>query len=238
MAEVTKATDQEYEDHLIESVKRGKGGWEISHSDHLIFWIPEEHGVKPRKGQTARFYGRGFGSVVRGVDINGVEVYYRTPDEQAKKDQEWSENWHREKLEKFEATGRAELDAQYAALPLVFQQRLDRFRRNNPFFRWEHEAYEMSCCVDAVKIADVCPTFEDVKAFHALPWEHQKERVPDLSDGHSGNSFGMACRLASLYVDNPRMVPLEHDALCGLVGCNEYGCAPLPTPEEFEAAKQ
>lgn len=233
---ITKATDQEYEDRIVTNVNDEGEYWSIG-TDAYSFGF-RKTGVNPVIGATARFYGRGFGSVVRGLDLNGVEIFYRTPAEQEQEHIRWRENWQREKQEKFEAMGQRELDAQYAELPLVFQRRLDRFRRNNPAFRWEHEAYEMSCCVDAVRIADVCPSFDDIKAFHDLPWEHQKEKVPDLFDGHSGNSFGMTCHLAGLYVTNPKLVPLEHGALCPLVGCKEYGCAPLPTPEDFEAAKQ
>ena len=50
------------------------------------------------------------------------------------------------------------LDAKYKKLPAVFKKRLKIFRDSNPNFRWEYEAYEMTCCVDAVKIAKAVKT--------------------------------------------------------------------------------
>ncbi len=53
----------------------------------------------------------------------------------------------------------------------------------------------------------------------------QKERVPDLAyDEHSGNTFGVACKLAHCYAAEPDLVPKMHGALCPLVGCESYGC--------------
>src|SRR5690606_38613321 len=69
---------------------------------------------------------------------------------------------------------RAERDARVAALPECFQKRIARFRRNNPDFYWEYEAYEMAVCVDAVKIADAMRNDENpaesLQTFHRLPW--------------------------------------------------------------------
>jgi hypothetical protein len=233
---ITKATDQEYEDHVIDAVESTTDGWAITH-DGLTLSIPRKDGIEPHVGDIARFYGSGLGSVVRGVDINGAEVYYLTPADQELQHRADNAKREAEQIESF-LTNKKTLDAQYDALPSVFQKRLDRFRRNNLDFRWRNEAYEMSCCVDAIKIAAACPTPDAIKAFYDLPWERQQEMIPDLYDGHSGNSFGMACRLAQTYIDCPALVPLVHGALCALMGCDEYGCAPLPSHEEFEAAKE
>lgn len=137
--------------------------------------------------------------------------------------------------DRFEAD-RARLDADYAALPETFQQRIDKFRRTNPDFRWRYEAYEMMVCRDAIKIARYCsvnrlarpedghePTAEEnITAFRSLPWEQQQ--LAGIDDGHSGNSFSMACRLAHWWVTDPGLVVADHGALVPLVGCDEYGC--------------
>lgn len=47
-----------------------------------------------------------------------------------------------------------------------------------------------------------------------------------ISEGHSGNTFGMACRLAYLYLTEPENVIKLHGALAPLVGSKEYGCVP------------
>ena len=77
-----KASDQEYEDHVLDAVKRVDGGWEISHGGGLVFFCPDA-GVTPHVGDTARFYGKGFGYTVRGLDIRGHEIFYRTPEQEA-----------------------------------------------------------------------------------------------------------------------------------------------------------
>jgi hypothetical protein len=33
-----------------------------------------------------------------------------------------------------------------------------------------------------------------------MTWDEQKSLVPGLDDGHSGNTFGVACRLAIFYL--------------------------------------
>ena len=91
------------------------------------------------------------------------------------------------------------------------------------------------CCEDAVKIANALRTPAAIKDWSQLPWEQQTAAVPDLNDGHSGNSFGAATRLAWLFLSDPDAIPREHGALCPLVGCRRYGCwatvaaAGLPT---------
>lgn len=41
----------------------------------------------------ARFYGRGIGATVRGLFLDGVKVFYRSPEEQKAIDDEWSRNY-------------------------------------------------------------------------------------------------------------------------------------------------
>ena len=62
-------------------------------------------------------------------------------------------------------------------------------------------------CEDAVRIATALETPEAIKEWHGLDWDAQKAAVPELSDGHSGNSFGAACRFAMLYLTFPPSPP-------------------------------
>lgn len=181
-------------------------------------------------GDVVELWGRGTGYPVRGLAVDRTVVWYRTEAEQEAHEQGEIDRNQQERRRRFEEN-RAELDAQYDALPTEFQARLDRFRAGHPDFRWEHEAYEMSVCVDAVKIAEWCKVNRSapdqswlaaVREFHSLPWERQQEA--GVSDGHSGNSFGATCRLAQLWVLCPPEVVREHGALTPLVGCEAYGC--------------
>lgn len=179
----------------------------------------------PKVGDTARLYGERFG-IVRGLDINGAEVYYRTPAEQQAKDRVEREKRQAEKRAEFEAK-REEMDARVAALPECFQRRLDKFRYNNPDFRWEYESYELMCLEEAVRIADKLGSPEAVNAWRQAGYAEQKRLVPGIEEGHSGNSIGFAGLMAELYAArNEEAIIAWHGALAPLVGSKEYGCVP------------
>ena len=220
-----KSTDTEYEDHVITEVTESETHYSVMMGP-MGFGISKEYGIRPKTGDTIRLYGT-FGRPIRGVDLNGVELYYRTPDEEAERHRLWVEQKHQDDRAKFEEE-REKLDVQYDALPPIFRKRIDKFRRNNPDFRWQFERYEMFCCREAVKIAEALETPERVEAFRQMGWEEQKELV-DLDADHSGNTFGAACALAYHYLSDAENVEKMHGALAPLVGSKEYGCVPRDT---------
>lgn len=69
--------DDQFEDHVLTKVEKEQEGWSIHH-DGLGFWCPPDSPIEPKAGMTARFYGQGFGSRVRGLFIDGHKVFYRT----------------------------------------------------------------------------------------------------------------------------------------------------------------
>jgi len=238
------AEDKEFRDLVIVSVDDSS----IKTSDGWSFFINEKWGVTPRLGDIARFYGRG--SIVRGLDINGVECFYQTKKEQYQKYLEERIIQEIKKRVEFEEN-KAAMDERYNNLPELFQRRIDKFRTNNPDFRWKFESYELFCCEQAVAIfttfknrlekeaADIGITLEQYKKRHTqrikflfqefskMSFERQKEIVSDLDDSHSSNSFGFSLKLAFLYGgDNPEDVVKIHGALASLVGSEEYGCIP------------
>jgi hypothetical protein len=191
-------------------------------------------GIKPKVGDECRLCGKGFGSRVRGVTINGEIVYYRTEEEDrieahnavlAQEDRDKKE---------FEEN-KDKIDDRIASLPDVFQQRIKRFQGNNPDFCWKYETYELFTCEQAIIIADTLKTDKKIINFIKLPYEKQKKKVPKLDDGHSGNTFGCACLLARVYVNQPELVPKMHGAMSPLVGCLGYGCH---TREDFPELKE
>lgn len=220
---MTKDQDIEYKDEIIERVEEYTDGYMISFDGGTCFSFSKESGIRPEVEQTARFYGKGFGWIVRGLDIDGQEVFYRTPEQQEEYNRQEVENMKAKRKADF-AKAKSRLDLDYDDLPRVFQKRLDILRRNNPDFRWEHEAYEMTVCKEVVNIASTLKTVEAVRAFRLLRWDQQAKQVKPLDDGHSGNSWGCACFLAELYLANPKLVEIAHGALCPLVGCKDYGC--------------
>lgn len=221
--------DTKHEDFRIEKVSVRGDRYEIMFdgacgAGAVTTEMAKVAGIEPAVGMTIRFYPGGMGHLIRGVMIDGVMLFYRTPEAQARK-QEAERKAEDARKEAELASTRAERDARRAALPEVFQRRLNRFEANNPHWRRDSEGYEMSCCTDAVKIAAALKTTEAIQAWAKLDYQAQRDAVPDLFDGHSGNSFGFAVRLAYHYVSgDPENVVREHGALCTLVGCVEYGC--------------
>src|SRR3989344_4236961 len=121
-----KENDSEYLDMRICSVEALSDVWSIIVEDDWVFWVAKEWGVEPHSGDIARFYCKGVGFPIRGLDINGRECYYRTPEEEADRHTQWvTDNEIKNKAE-FEQN-RASLDAQYDALPAVFKRRIDKF---------------------------------------------------------------------------------------------------------------
>jgi hypothetical protein len=226
--------DVEYEEYQITDVREEGNSYVIEVDGAWLAVDKSKFDRPPEAGQTARYFGRGFGFPVRGLVVDGVEIYYETDDDYRIRTR--AEQIIRESSEMAEADARrGEIDARVAALPECFQGRIHRFRANNSDFYWRHEGYEMSACVDAVRIAHALGDASRVSDFHALPWDEQKAAVPDLEEGHSGNTFGMACRLAHHYLTDERLVFAEHAAIAALVGCDEAGCPPV-TDDEMVAA--
>jgi hypothetical protein len=213
-----KSKDREYQEMRVVGVEKYKDEWMIKLEDGSVFWFEKKYGVKPKVGQSARFYGD-----VRGLDLDGQEVFYRTPQEQAKiKAQELREEEKQEKAE-FKRN-KAKLDAQYRALPKVFQRRINRFRKNNPDFRWKFEEYELIVCTQAMIIAKALKTLAAIQSWKELGFRKQKRLVPGLWSGHSGNTFDAACFLATMYLEQPEKVVKQCGAAAPLVGCKNYGC--------------
>lgn len=223
--------DTEYEEAMIARVVPDENGYTLHRTDGWAMHCPPiPDGYLPEAGDMARFYGPGIGRPVRGLVINGHVAFYLTPEEQEAQHQADLRS-HEQKLRDDFERNRLELDAQFAALPAVFQKRLARYRANQPNFRWKYEAYEMSVCVDAVKMAQALKTPEAVVAYHKLGWEEQQAAVPGLFAGHSGNTFGCAVLLAHDYLRQPDRVWLGHAAIATFIGCDEAGCPPVPESE-------
>lgn len=60
--------------------------------------------------------------------------------------------------------------------------------------------YNIFACEEGIKIADALKNKDKIIEFHKATSEIQKEMVPSMDDGHSGNTFNLACRLAIAYL--------------------------------------
>jgi hypothetical protein len=222
MSHIDALNDHEYRDEIIDKVEESESGYALGH-DGWTLWCPKVDGIVPKVGDTLRMWGRGFGYTVRGIAINGRIVRYETAQEERERMQRENTQREMERLAEAEANRESD-DQRIAALPEVFQRRIQRFRDGHPDFWWQHQPYELFVCEQAVLIAQAMKEPDDVPAFANLDWKQQKLVVPGLSGDHSGNTFGAACRLAHWYLTQPENVVREHGALVVLVGCAEYGC--------------
>ena len=218
------AGDSEFETFKLENVKSCKSGWTIVFDGGWHLQIAESP-VVPKIGMTVTVFRHAFGSPIRGLLLDGQCIYYRTREEEDAKNKADCEAIDAVRREEFER-GRVLMDAQYDGLPQCFRDRIDRFRKNNPNFRWKYESYELFVCVEAVAIAQTIGTAEGVAAFMKKDWTAQRSQVPKLSDGHSGNTFGAACRLAMDFLTDENLVRQRHGAMSALVGSKEYGDIP------------
>lgn len=186
------------------------------------FILYKKYNIVPKVGDTITLYCKGF-SHIRGMDINGIKIFYKTDEElEAHRVKELAKIEQRQRDE-FEKS-KPKLDAQYESLPNCFKQRIDKFRTNNPEFRIKYESYEMFCCLEAIKIANGCKTVNKIREFHKNSFTAEmKALVPDLDGGHSGNTFGMACQLAVIYLESPKHLRQVHGAISPLVGSAEHG---------------
>lgn len=226
--EPSPVIDNQFEDVTVAEVK----GDSFTRSDGWSFFMPKDSPVKPKVGQRARFYGKGIGYPVRGLFLDGKEVFYRTELEEKKRHEKQVAESQAKKRADFEAK-RAEHDARIAALPEAFRQRIAKFQASGPDWRWEFEPYELFCCEEAVRLAEHagnCPPTttmaEWLSAFVKATADVQRKLAPDMKiEEHSGNTFGCTVMLARLYLgDDPTLVIDAHGALAPLVGCQEYGC--------------
>jgi len=210
-----------YEEGVITSVDPNAtgDGWYVTWDAGWTCGMPDK-GVEPKVGDVIRTYGR-IGRQFHGQALNGQVLWYKTQAEMDAEHRQWVDDLHARKRAEFEAR-KGDLDFDYAGLPPNFKLRIDRFRRANPDFRWEYEAYELFCCTEAVKIAERFGTVPAIDAWVSKPYAEQKADMPDLGDGHSGNTFGCAVGLAKLHLEHPERVALVHGAMAPLVGTADY----------------
>jgi hypothetical protein len=177
------------------------GGW--STSCPLPF-----NEIPPKVGDTVRQYHllengkNNIGYPHRGIAINGVIAFYIHPQLYNVKHENWVEDWRRDKETRFEKN-RLEYDKRVEALPELFRDRIYFFENKNgkDEFWIEDGGYELFIYEQAVVFAETLGSIEAIEEFHELSYEEQMKRVPQMADGHSGNTFGGAIGFAKWYLN-------------------------------------
>jgi hypothetical protein len=224
MSEADKAwEDTEREEGALTLAERHGDSFSVTSSNGWSIGVPASYGVEPKVGDRFVTWGS-FGRPVRGMALNGRVLYYRTPAEQDAEDQRQADAHKAERIAEYESK-RADFDRRVAALPAPLRERIEGFRAfKGEAWRWEFEPYEMACCEEAARIAARFNTADAVRSFAKLPYEAQKQAHPTMDDGHSGNTWGTALRLAVLLCERPELVARDHAGICALVGCEDAGC--------------
>lgn len=210
---------------LVAKVEAHENGFGITMNDGWSFWADlAPDGYVPQFGSVIRQYRIGFSRTL-GVVIDDHVFRYKTlAQDRAEREAQIEQN-RAEARKEF-----PERDKLIAELPEVFQQRIHKFQ-DAPLFREDLEGYELFVCQEAVAIATRLKTERKLLIWYRLSYTHQRQFMPELSDSHSGNSFGMSVVLARAYLTNPELVPKIYGALAPLVGSDAY-----LSPEEHSAA--
>lgn len=222
--------DPQYLTDKLTSVKEEDTGYDIGmgYGGSTHFFLPKTD-IIPEVGDTIRFYGKGFGYTIRGAAIEGKGVvFYRTEGQQKALEQHLQQERIIKKQQELDDS-RADRDARIDKLHPLLKERILRFQSVRPDWRRDHETYELFVCEQAEvfyeHFKDQYKPQEKIGAWYKLDFNDQLKVVPNLNDGHSGNTMGAAVSLANLLLgDEPDLVIKQHGALCGLVGCEEYGC--------------
>lgn len=182
--------------------------------------------VVPEVGNLIKLYLYG-GMRVRGVDLDGEEVFFKT-DEDLEEDRKEAIRRNEEEMllkkQKFDqelADQNSEFNKRLGALPKVFKQRFRKFFRLGENF-FDVAWYELVACETALKIAYACRGWQKIRKFQKMRWVEQKKMIPSLDEGLSGNQFGFACCLAAIYLKNSKNVLRVRGALSPLTGSKPY----------------
>jgi hypothetical protein len=222
-----KALHHHIERSVIKNIEEVHDRYYVTTTNGSSFaGIMKPASIVPEVGQKISLYLHR-GSSVRGVDLDGKELFFKTDEELEVERQEAIEQIEAEEAEnkiKFDAelaNPNSDFNKRLAALPKVFRQRFRRFFRLGDGF-WAEAWYELVACETAIKIAYACKSLRGIRKFKEMSYGEQTQMIPTIDDGLSGNQFGFACAVAGVYLRNPKLVIRVRGALSPLVGSKPY----------------
>ena len=127
------------ETNEITGVSESENYFEISHVG-MCCGLKKSYEVTPKVGDKLTVHTKGgvFGTI-RGMDLNGTPIFWKTDEDLEKERQEWLDKNEADKQQKFKENV-SEMDKQYNSLPKCFQERIDKFRANDDRFRIDYES--------------------------------------------------------------------------------------------------
>lgn len=188
--------DEQFEETTIKSVKDAGEGWSIEREDGFSFFVSDEKTSIPKVGALARFYGKGTGFTVRGLFLDGKEVFYRTKEEDDEKRevdmygadaQDWLSRWDAGKT-----VWTIEMGGMGPGYEQAIQITVAELLRHMVESSYDHKLW-----------SDEDKAKSDSDAIDKA--SHEIEAIKIL--GLSGAQYGAAKQVASkLYMDGPRGV--------------------------------
>ena len=155
----------------INNISENNEIYYIDLKDSRSFCLEKRYGIIPKIGDIIKLH-TVKGLIVRGVDINEESIFYKSNEQLDQEYKKWCKDYEKKKQLQFNID-RKQLDEDYELLPIVFKERINKFRSNNPKFRVDYESYEMFCCKEAIKIAEALKTAENIKEFSKLDYNNK-----------------------------------------------------------------
>lgn len=166
--------DTEFEETTIIEVRDLGDTYDIKRKEGWNFFVDKKHGVEPKVGMKARFYGGGIGRTVRGLMLDDKMVFYKTPEELDEEHKKWVENTRKEyqeehkklmeKIKDEEPFETIDISGMGSGYERACQQMLKaglEYLHDKPDFKFDFEEYERvygvcwSTSDEAKKLSDV-----------------------------------------------------------------------------------
>ncbi len=172
---MTKDEDNEYEEYKIESVEPVREGpkmWLASLEHGYTITLPRGGGAKqPKEGMTVKIYGDIEISDVRGIDLDDVQVFYRTPEEHAVWLREQEADAAKTALASY-SVRKHEFDQRIKQLPPELGARIDHLRgqsANADTFNALYLESEIAASEPAWWLSQLIYTKVDLGIFSSIP---------------------------------------------------------------------
>lgn len=147
--------DMEFEETSIAKVEEDETSYIITREEGWCFSVDKKHGIEPKRGMKARFYGRSIGFPVRGLMLDGKMVFYKTPTEQEEEHKKWIEKTREEYLgeykklmikikeeETFETIDISGMGGGYERCCQLMLRAGREYLKNERNFAWDYKQYE------------------------------------------------------------------------------------------------
>jgi len=198
-------------DCIITHVHETEDSFVISYDDQTVNSIYKKYNVVPKVGDHAEIYtiNSEFGRIYS-IIIDGTIVFNKSDSDMEAERSAFIQQIKDERIKTFNENKEL-MDKKYDNLPKCFQERIDKFRNSDPNFRLESESYEVFVYEQAIHIANALKTIPDIEHFkNNMSWTEQRLIVPNLDDGHSGNTFNAACMFAGWYLNQIKTLRFDN----------------------------